>query len=206
MPHHVTHRGTRRQSTFFSDKDYQAYIDTLSQCCRYFGVKIIAYCLMPNHVHLVCEPEREDSLRFAIGTAHETYSKQINYEKGWSGHLWQGRFFSAPMDEEYLAACVRYVEMNPVRAGICESPLSYRWSSAQAHVNGADDKLVKVAPMLDRFPDWEDFLGLEVNANDLDCIRMRSRTGRPIGSDSFLKDLENITGRAFLKQKPGRKL
>jgi putative transposase len=204
LPYHVTQRGNRKQIVFFSDDDYLAYIELMSQSCRYFKLRVLAYCLMPNHVHIVCEPQHEKSLRMAIGNAHEQYSKQINFQNGWTGHLWQGRFFSAPMDEPYLAACVRYVELNPVRAGLCDHPAAYRWSSAQAHFTGQDDKLVKVQPMLERFPDWTEYLNTDMPPADLASIREHSLKGRPMGDDGFLEELESKTGRQFLKRKSKR--
>ena len=112
VPHHVTQRGNRRQKTFFTKEDYSAYLNLMADWCGQFGVEIWAYCLMPNHVHLIAVPEREDSLAQAIGEAHRRYTRRINFRKGWRGHLWQGRFSSYPMDDVYLMAAVRYVELN----------------------------------------------------------------------------------------------
>jgi putative transposase len=106
--------------TFFDDDDYRAYIALLAEWCRKCRVVIWAYCLMPNHVHLIAVPESEDALRLGIGDAHRRYSRMINFRNNWRGHLWQGRFASFPMDETYLLAAVRYVEMNPVVAGLTE--------------------------------------------------------------------------------------
>jgi putative transposase len=203
LPHHVTQRGNRKQCTFFRDRDYLDYKEIMSQSCRRYDVTILAYCLMPNHVHLVCKPNHEDSLKFAIGSAHEKYSKQINFEQRWTGHLWQGRFFSVPVDDNYLAACVRYVELNPVRAGLCNDPWSYPWSSARAHIAGNDDELVTVRPMLELFPDWIDYLNIPISSESEAAIRTQSQTGRPLGSDPFIRKLEEMSGRTLIKQKPG---
>ena len=118
IPHHITQRGNRRMQTFFGDDDYRAYIALLAEWCRKCRVQIWAYCLMPNHVHLIAVPESEDALRLGIGEAHRRYSRMINFRNNWRGHLWQGRFASFPMDETYLLAAARYVEMNPVVAGL----------------------------------------------------------------------------------------
>jgi len=115
-PHHVTQRGNRRQDTFFRDEDYEAYIDLMSEWCGKCDVEIWAYCLMPNHIHMIAVPESEQGLSRAIGEAHRRYTRMINLRKRWTGYLWQGRFASFPMDEDHLLAAVRYVEMNPVRA------------------------------------------------------------------------------------------
>lgn len=130
MPHHITQRGNRRQQTFFSDDDYHAYISLMAEWCDKYGVDIWSYCLMPNHVHLIAVPGEKDSLTKAIGEAHRRYTRRINFREGWRGHLWQGRFASYLLDEPYLLACARYIEMNPVRAGLVENPMDWRWSSA----------------------------------------------------------------------------
>ncbi len=135
MPHHVTQRGNRRQKTFFRDDDYQAYLDLMAERCGEHKVKVWAYCLMPNHVHLIVVPKTEDGLRRAIGEAHRRYTRRINSRRRWRGHLWQGRFASFVLDEPYLLAAARYVELNPVRARLTTAPSKYRWSSASAHIN-----------------------------------------------------------------------
>ena len=116
MPHHVTQRGNRRQETFFRDDDYQAYLELMAEFCGQHGVEVWGYCLMPNHVHLIAVPKSEDGLRRAIGEAHRRYTRRINFREGWRGHLWQGRFASFVMDDDYLLAAARYIELNPVRA------------------------------------------------------------------------------------------
>src|SRR5437879_358139 len=148
MPHHVTQRGNRRQQVFFCDEDYAAYRVLLAEGCRNAGVKVWAYCLMPNHVHLVLVPQAEDGLRAAIAEAHRRYSRHVNFREGWRGYLWQGRFASFPMDEAYLLACARYVELNPVRAQLARRARDWRWSSARAHLAGEDDALGRVRPLL----------------------------------------------------------
>jgi len=99
VPHHITQRGNRRQQTFFGSDDYAAYLDLMAEWCGRRGIEIGAYCLMPNHVHLIAVPESEDGLRRGIGEAHRRYSRRINFREGWRGHLRQGRFASYPMDE-----------------------------------------------------------------------------------------------------------
>jgi len=96
MPHHITKRGNRRRKTFFSDKDYAAYIDLMAQWCRKYGVDIRAYCLMPNHIHLIAVPSKKEDLRLAIGETHRRYTRRINFREGWRGHLWQEPFLRAP--------------------------------------------------------------------------------------------------------------
>ena len=158
MPHHVTQRGNRRQQTFFGEEDYQHYLELMAQFCRAEQVAIWAYCLMPNHVHLIVVPQSAESLRRAIGEAHRRYTRRINFREGWRGHLWQGRFASFVMDEDHLLTAARYVELNPVRHGLVQAPSRYRWSSAAAHLRGRDDVLVQVAPLLQMAPNWRRLL------------------------------------------------
>ena len=204
FPHHVTQRGNRKQETFFEPGDYRAYLRLVSKAKVDAGAEIWAYCLMPNHVHLVVVPERDDSLAMLFRDAHRRYTRRINTRKGWCGHLWQERFHSFPMDEAHLLAAVRYVELNPVRAGVCEEPTDWRWSSVHAHIRREDDLLVTVNPMLERTGDWPSYLS-DSGASDhqLDTLRRHSRTGRPAGNEGFVSVLEDLTGRRLSKSKTG---
>ena len=205
VPHHITQRGNRRMKVFFSDDDYQLYIDLMSEWCAKRNADIQAYCLMPNHVHLVAVPSSEDSLRLSIGEAHRRYSLAINRREKWRGHLWQERFASFPMDERYLLAAVRYVEQNPVKAKLVEMPEDWKWSSAKAHLHGIDDELVIVKPLLEMVDDWRAFLEEGSDRNELDAIRKHTLTGRPLGTNKFLEKLEEKLKRPLIKKKPGRK-
>jgi putative transposase len=204
VPHHVTQRGNRRLATFFHDEDYKAYIALMAEWCRKCRVEIWAYCLMPNHVHLIAVPESEDGLRCGIGEAHRRYSRRINFREEWRGHLWQGRFSSFPMDETYLLAAARYVEKNPVRANLVTEASLWPWSSARAHLSKKDDGLVKVAPLLEMVGDWKSFLA-EEQEDTLNDIRKHERTGRPLGTAGFVEGLELELGRKLKRNKPGPK-
>jgi putative transposase len=148
-PHHLTQGGNRRQQTFFNDQDYQAYLELMLQWCLKFQVDTWAYCLMPNHIYIIVVPETKDGLKQAIGEAHRRYTRRVNFREGWRGHLWQGRFSSFIMEERYLLTCTRYVELNPVRAGLVKKPADWRWSNAAPNMKGKDDILVKTQPLLD---------------------------------------------------------
>jgi len=141
VPHHLTQRGNRRQTIFFGASDYADYVDLLSTHCRDAGVGIWAWCLMPNHVHLIVVPPNPSALGKAIGDANRRYSWQINRREGWRGSLWQGRFGSCPMDEPHTLMAMRYVEQNPVRARMVERPEQWPWSSARAHLGLGTDAL-----------------------------------------------------------------
>ncbi len=205
VPHHVTQRGTRRQPVFFGDDDYQTYLRLMREWCDRNSVTVWAYCLMPNHVHLIAVPETETGLARAIGEAHRRYTRRVNFREEWRGYLWQGRFASCPMDERYLLAAVRYVELNPVRARMAKHAWEYRWSSAAAHMCGEDDALVKVKPMSDRVASWPEYLVQGLSEAELDALRLHNRTGRPLGDEDFVASLELITGRTLKPQKPGPK-
>ena len=205
VPHHITQRGNRRQKTFFTKGDYTAYLNLMADWCGQFGVEIWAYCLMPNHVHLIAVPEREDSLAQAIGEAHRRYTRRINFRKGWRGHLWQGRFSSYPMDDVYLMAAVRYVELNPVRARLVERPELWKFSSASAHVHRTEDRLVKLSLLNEKISDWKDFLSLAPSEEKINMLQQHERTGRPLGNESLLTRLEKSLGRFLKPKKPGRK-
>lgn len=181
LPHHVTQRGNRRQQTFFSAADYARYLALLGHSCRAHGTAIWAWCLMPNHVHLILVPSREEGLSEVLAPTHRRYSWEVNQREGWSGHLWQARFASFPLDEAHLYACLRYIELNPVRARLVDRPEAWPWSSARGHLGLAADPLVDPAPARDRIDDWRAFLdeGLEpvAHAN----LRAAERSGRLLG-------------------------
>ena len=205
LPHHVTQRGNRRQQTFFCTEDYQAYLTFMADWCRKCRVEIWAYCLMPNHVHLIAVPQSEDGLRRAIGEAHKKYSNRINSRENWRGHLWQGRFSSFPMDQSYLFVATRYIEMNPVHARLVKSPEKYPWSSAFAHLSGYDDRLVKTKPLLEIVGDWETFLFDPLSGNEFGDLKRHEKTGRPLGGPDFISKLENDLNRSLKRLKPGVK-
>ena len=205
LPHHVTQRGNRRMETFFCDEDYEAYLDLMAEWGRRCGVEIWAYCLMPNHVHMIAAPEQVESLARAVGEAHRRYTRHANFREGWRGYLWQGRFASFPLSDAHLYSAVRYIERNPVRAGLCERAEEYRWSSAKAHLAGADDVLVRVSPLLSRWPDWEGVLsGRGEDESSLAAMRLHARTGRPLGDDAFLERVGELVGRDLRPGRPGR--
>jgi len=182
------------------------YMDFMAAWCDQHHVDIWAYCLMPNHVHLIAVPETKEGLSRAIGEAHRRYTREINLRENWRGYLWQGRFSSFIMDERYLVACARYVELNPVRAGLVKKPDKWRWSSAWAHVNGRKDKLVNPAHLLRIVEgNWNDFLSEKSPDSDIKKLRKHERTGRPLGSEPFIEKLEQITGRRLKPCKAGRK-
>ena len=203
-PHHITQRGNRRQQTFFIDEDYEAYISLMAEWCNRLDVEIWFYCLMPNHVHLIAVPQSEDGLRLAIGEAHRRYTRRINFREDWRGHLWQGRFSSFVMDNKYLLAAVRYVAMNPVKAGLSKRPEQYRWSSAAAYLSGKADPLLKVRGLNKIIDDWPEFFKEGVDSMMAERICKHEHTGRPLGSEKFVLRLEKMLDRMLRPKKAGR--
>jgi REP-associated tyrosine transposase len=203
LPHHVTQRGNRRQQTFFRTEDYLLYLALMAEWCGRCDVEVWAYCLMSNHAHLIAVPSTPEGLRFAIGEAHRRYTWEVNRREGWRGYLWQGRFSSFVMDERYTLAAARYVELNPVRAKMVPRAEDYPWSSAGAHLVGRDDALVRVAPLLSRAGDWRTFLGGGTHPESADLFRQHQATGRPLGSDAFVEQLEGLLGRVLRPRRPG---
>jgi len=173
-------------------------------------VAIRAYCLMPNHVHLVVVPASADGLRRGIGETHRRYSRRVNFREGWRGHLWQGRFASFVMDEPYLLAAARYVERNPVKAGLVDAAEQWPWSSAAAHVGDrpAAEAIAETDWLTERIAGWictwrEHLLEPE-QAELAVAIRQHENTGRPLGDETFVKKLEALLGRKLLPGRPGR--
>ena len=147
LAHHVTQRGNRREPIFFETGDQEVYRDLLAEQAHKARLAVWAYCLMPNHVHLIVVPEDEDGLGRAIGEAHRRYTNFVNARGRWTGHLFQSRFASVAMDDAHLTAAVRYVSLNPVRARLAARPEDWAWSSVRAHLAGADDGLAVVKPL-----------------------------------------------------------
>ena len=206
IPHHIVQRGNRRQRVFFSDDDRSFYLSLLADNALKSGLAIWAYCLMDNHVHIVAVPKDEMTLAKAIGDTHRAYTRLVNFREGWRGFLWQGRFSSSPLDEPHLYAAVRYVERNPVRAGIVKQAEDYRWSSARAHVRGRPDECLSGGELSAMaVDDWRKYLEEEGEGKTLRALRKGARTGRPLGSEEFVEWIEALTGRVLRRQKPGPK-
>jgi len=203
MPHHVTQRGNRRETVFFDDEDYRAYIDMLRESVAASGSELWAWCLMPNHVHLIIVPSHEDGLRQCVANAHRRYARRINTRNQWTGHLWQGRFGSVVMDEAHLYNAIAYVSLNPVRARLARRAQDWKWSSVHAHLSGKPDGLTMIAPVLNRTGDFKTYLGQGFGDEEFEALRRAEIVGRPIGSDGFLKKLEDMTGRTLRAAKRG---
>jgi putative transposase len=205
LPHHVTQRGNRRGPIFFEPGDQRVYKALLAEQARKAGVEVWAYCLMPNHVHLILTPADAAGLAQAVGETHRRYSSFINARAGWSGHLFQNRFASVVMDEGHLLVATRYVSLNPVRARLVARAEDWPWSSARAHLAGRDDGLVTVQPILDRMGPLCDWLAPdEPEGGPFKALRAAESTGRPLGAADFIAGLEARLGRSLAPKTAGR--
>jgi len=204
LPHHVTQRGNRREAIFFEDGDREVYRDLLAEQARKTGIEVWAYCLMPNHVHLILKPEQPESLGRAVGEAHRRYTNFINARGRWTGHLFQSRFASVAMDQSHLLAAVCYVSLNPVRARLVGRAEDWPWSSVRAHLAGNDDGLVSVRPVLDLIPRFAELL-IGDRDEAFAELRQAEGSGRPLGTAEFVIGLERLLGRPVARRAPGRK-
>jgi putative transposase len=204
-PHHVTQRGNARRTVFESDNDRLAYLSTVGQYARKRGLSVRGYCLMPNHVHLVVVPLRRDAMARGLRDAHGRYASYLNARQGADGHVWQGRYYSCPMDEAHLWNALRYIERNPVRAGLVQRPEDWAWSSARAHLCGVHDGFTELGEWASHWTaaDWREFLGMPSREAD-EAIRSSTHGGRPLGSAEFVERLERQTGRRLTARKGGR--
>jgi len=203
FPHHVVQRGVRRMDVFFSADDRQEYLTLLSQSASKHALDFLAWCLMSNHAHFVVVPRQERSLARTFGEAHRRYTRMVNFREGWRGHLWQERFHSYPMDERHLLAAVRYVERNPVDAGLVEREEDWEWSSARYHLGiSTTDRLVRERSLFGLVNDWREYL-TDADGHDNTNYELHLRTGRPLGAADFLDQLEQLIGTSLRRKKGG---
>lgn len=207
-PHHVTQRGSRRQKVFFQNSDREVYLELLATNARRYGVDIVCYCLMTNHVHLLLVPHEEDSLRWTLQLTHKRFADYVNVQQRWSGHLWQERFYSSPVDEQYFWISVRYIFRNPVEAGITADAVDYRWSSAKALSESCQNHFVsgksKWNRLLTSRTDWRRWLMTADQPEHISRLRKCTAGDLPCGSDSYLDALEKQIGRGVRPVRRGR--
>ncbi len=208
VAHHVTQRGNNRQQVFFSPGDYRFYLELLMRHSKHAKVHILGYCLMTNHVHIVAVPEKEDGLARLVGRLQSEYALAANRTVDRTGHLWQSRFFSCPLDEGHLIAALRYVDLNPVRAGLVKQASDWPWSSVSPHLAPNHRDLV-LDPHWQNwvrhwsYAEWQDLLAATLEC-DPEIIRLATHTGVPLGSREFVARLESRTGRRLQPRPRGR--
>lgn len=206
-PHHITQRGNNGERVFFCDEDHRHYLRILGENAHKYGFGVIGYCLMINHVHIVGIPMNEKSLNKAVGRTNYLYARYINQSHDRSGHLWQSRFYSCPLDETHFWTSLRYVERNPVKAGMVRSALRYPWSSASAHATGNDTSgLLDMSDWQNqmRCEDWREILKEKNDPAELERLEHAISTGRPLGSPDFVAMLEGKVGRRLRALANGR--
>lgn len=208
VPHHITQRGNRREDVFFNDADRVAYLAWLGEYCAKYDVKVLAYCLMTNHLHLVAVPESDQAFEQVFRPLHTRYAQRVNRAKKWKGHLWQGRFFSSALDEVYLWAAIRYIERNPVRARMVRRAENYLWSSAAAHCGLKADAVLTADPawleLTHSVGDWSGWLTEADQPEQVDVLRRHVERGLPCGAEGFIRRLERRAGHLLQPRPRGR--
>lgn len=208
FPHHITQRGNYKQNIFSSKADLKKYLSFIKHESKKYGVAILAYCLMPNHVHFIGIPEKEDALGNTFKYSHMKYSQYYNKKMGLTGHLFQGRFYSCVMDELHTLICARYIERNPVRAGVVEHPCAYEFSSAKTHCGREKIDILGVNRLFEYIEEdqktWKNFIGEPGDKEQLKTIRKKTQTGRPLGESNFIERLEKRLGKALRCKPKGR--
>jgi putative transposase len=207
VPHHVTQRGNRREDVFFTDQGRALYLKWLKEYCDKWQVDVFAYCLMTNHVHLILRPETKDGLHRVLKPLHMRYAQYVNRINGWNGHIWQGRYFSAPLDEAYTYSAIRYVERNPVRANLVVKAEDYTWSSASYRVGQRKSSLLVPLSALGvdvTSTHWREWLSIPNSEATLKIIRRSVQKGLPCGNDNFISAIESKVGRKLRICPPGR--
>jgi putative transposase len=200
LPYHITQRGNYRQDIFEDNEDRLSYLSWIDDYSKKYKLSILAYCLRDNHVHFIVIPRKEDTLAKVFSVSHMRYSQYFNKKKKASGHLWQGRFYSCVMDEDYLVTALRYVERNPVRAGIVRKPWQWKWSSAREHVGqkNAIINLQKMTTIIDTsVEEWKEYIDLVENEEEVENIRKHTMLGRPLGTKEFIAKLGKRIGRVL---------
>ena len=204
LPCHVTQRGVNRCETFSSVQDRQAYLRLVRENMQDAHTRILGWCVMTNHVHLVAIPERDDSLAILLRRVHGRYAQYYNTHFGRTGHLWQSRFFACVLGPEHLWTALAYVDRNPLRAGMVRDAADYRWSSAAAHLSGVDgDGLLDTGwwREMGRGVDWATALEDE-NQESTAALRNCTYAGRPYGSESLVRELAKRFGRCWTRGRP----
>jgi putative transposase len=213
QPLHVIQRGNNRSAIFFCDDDHAQYREWLAAAAGAYGCRIHAYVLMTNHVHLLVTPRREDSLPRAMQSLGRRYVRHVNAVYRRSGTLWEGRYRAAPIDSEhYFLACCRYIELNPVRAGMVDHPRAYRWSSYGAHADGAADALISDhttyrALGRSRAARQKAYRALFRGALDngfVDALRAATNGGWALGDAGFAQQIAEAVGRRAVPLAAGR--
>ena len=206
VPSHITQRGVDRRDVFSSDQDCGTYLRLLRDNLPDAQVHLLAWCLMSNHVHLIAVPEREDSLAMLLRRVQGRYAQYYNTHYGRLGHLWQNRFFACMLGPDHLWTALRYVERNPVRAGMVIAAADYAWSSARAHLSGIDNRGILDMEWWRHASSGLDWLSvLSVDDREAgDQLRSCTYAGRPFGAESFVQKISEQFGRHWVRGRPSK--
>ncbi|MGS2724397.1 transposase [Porticoccus sp. GXU_MW_L64] len=213
VPVHIVQRGHSRDPVFFEDSDYAAYLSWLEEGAKRYHCAIHAYVLMTNHVHILATPQNKDSITRMMQYVGRRYVPYVNHTYGTSGSIWEGRYkASLVSDDEYLLTCMRYIELNPVRANMVKSPAYYRWSSYRCNGQGRVNPLVThhglyaslgKAPT-ERQTAYKELFKAHLDKDVLEDIRAAWQTGTPLGSDLFKEKIEKKLGMKVGQARRGR--
>jgi len=210
---HVIQRGNNRGPIFASEEDYRLFLDCLVQASRLHGVLIHAYVLMTNHVHLLATPLRKESLPKVLQSVGRRYVQYFNCAYQRSGTLWEGRYRATVVDSErYLLTCMRYIELNPVRAGMVGHPGEYRWTSYHANAQGAPDVLIRPHELYERLghsgPEqqraYRQLFRAQLSGVDVEAIRDATNKNWALGNEQFKQRIEALSGRRSNLVRKGR--
>lgn len=213
IPLHIIQRGNNRQACFFADEDYHFYLDWLTEHAGKNGCQVHAYVLMTNHVHLLISANRAEAAGLLMKALGQRYVQYVNRTYRRSGTLWEGRFRSClTQDEIYLLSCQRYIELNPVRAGMVAHPAEYRWSSYRANAQGEVDALVTPHPLYDalsldaanRQAAYRELFRHELEPGLVDEIRRATNGNFALGDERFAAQISSVLGRRAMPGKSGR--
>lgn len=210
---HLVQRGNDRQPCFFRECDYVRYLQDLREAAIAFECHVHAYVLMTNHVHLLVTPVCAGGVSRMMQAVGRRYVRYVNDALGRTGTLWEGRYKSCLVGSEgYLLACYRYIELNPVRAGMVSDPGEYRWSSHVANARGRHDRLVTMHPIfrqiavdpVERCRVYRELVMQDLDPEMLAAIRLYVQRQRALGSDRFQRAIEQQLGRRAGLGRPGR--
>ncbi len=199
VPVHVVQRGHSREPVFFEDSDYRAYLGWLTEAAERYRCAIHAYVLMTNHVHVLVTPHDREGVSRLMQYVGRRYVPYLNHTYGTSGSIWEGRYkASLIQDEAYLLTCMRYIELNPVRANMTATPGHYRWSSYRANAQDREDELLTPHPLYkslgrtqaSRQETYRALFKAHIDDADLKDIRAAWQTGTPLGNDYFKEKIE----------------
>jgi putative transposase len=213
LPCHLIQRGNNRQACFFSTGDRRLYIQYLQDACHRYRVQVHAYVLMTNHVHLLLTPQDREGVSRVMQSVGRRYVQHVNACRRRSGTLWEGRHKASLVEaERYLIACYRYIELNPVRAGLVDKPGDYCWSSYRRNAEGAPDPLVTDHPVyraLGQNPEmwaqrYRELFRCDLDSKQLYAIRNAANFSTPLGDARFKAEIEARLGVAFGLGKRGR--